>query len=62
MVTEVGSMNLFTHWVTPEGKEQLITAPLDGTILPGTLQRVGPSLTTYWSAFIEMIWWTGPAP
>jgi branched-chain amino acid aminotransferase len=31
-VTEVGAMNLFVFWTTPQGKKQLITAPLDGTI------------------------------
>lgn len=34
-VTEVGTMNLFTAWVTPEGVKELVTAPLDGTILEG---------------------------
>jgi len=34
-VTEIGAMNFFVFWVTPEGKKELITAPLDGTILPG---------------------------
>lgn len=31
-VTEIGAMNLFVFWTTPQGKKQLITAPLDGTI------------------------------
>lgn len=34
-VTEVGTMNLFVAWETKEGKKELITAPLDGTILEG---------------------------
>lgn len=34
-VTEVGTMNLFTAWITPDGKKELVTAPLDGTILEG---------------------------
>ena len=34
-VTEVGTMNLFTLWMNEEGEKELITAPLDGTILPG---------------------------
>lgn len=29
-VTEVGTMNLFCLWKTPEGELELITAPLDG--------------------------------
>merc|ERR1711974_159135 len=28
-------MNLFVHWKNAQGREELITAPLDGTILPG---------------------------
>ena len=34
-ITEVGTMNLFTRWINEDGREELITAPLDGTILPG---------------------------
>lgn len=34
-VTEVGTMNLFVAWMNKEGKKELITAPLDGTILEG---------------------------
>lgn len=34
-VTEVGTMNLFTAWRTPEGEKEIVTAPLDGTILEG---------------------------
>jgi branched-subunit amino acid aminotransferase/4-amino-4-deoxychorismate lyase len=30
-ITEVGTMNFFMHWINPKGKEELITAPLDGT-------------------------------
>jgi len=34
-VTEVGTMNLFTAWTAKDGVKELITAPLDGTILEG---------------------------
>lgn len=34
-VTEVGTMNLFVFWRNEQGEDELITAPLDGTILPG---------------------------
>eukprot|EP00164_Ancoracysta_twista_P008349 GFYU01012045.1.p1 GENE.GFYU01012045.1~~GFYU01012045.1.p1 ORF type:complete len:410 (-),score=121.13 GFYU01012045.1:217-1446(-) len=34
-VTEVGTMNLFVHWKNEQGEEELVTASLDGTILPG---------------------------
>jgi branched-chain amino acid aminotransferase len=37
-ITEVGQMNLFCLWKTKTGKTQLITAPLDGTILPGIVR------------------------
>lgn len=34
--TEVGTMNQFWYWVSPvDGEKELVTAPLDGTILPG---------------------------
>ena len=28
-------MNLFVLWKTPSGETELVTPPLDGTILPG---------------------------
>lgn len=35
-VTEAGTMNLFVVWANPStGKKELVTPPLDGTILPG---------------------------
>lgn len=34
-ITEVGTMNLFTAWINEAGEKELITAPLDGTILEG---------------------------
>ena len=34
-VTEVGTMNFFVFWKNAQGEDELITAPLDGTILPG---------------------------
>lgn len=34
-VTEVGTMNMFVHWINEDGEKELVTAPLDGTILPG---------------------------
>ena len=41
-VTEVGSMNLFVFWKNREGQAELITAPLDGTILPGFFTALLP--------------------
>lgn len=34
-VTEVGTMNFFAFWKNEDGVDELITPPLDGTILPG---------------------------
>jgi len=34
-VTEVGTMNFFVFWKNEKGQDELITPPLDGTILPG---------------------------
>jgi len=34
-VTEVGTMNFFVFWKNEDGEDELITPPLDGTILPG---------------------------
>ena len=34
-VTEVGTMNFFVYWKNEDGDDELITPPLDGTILPG---------------------------
>ncbi|KAI9360765.1 aminotransferase [Zopfochytrium polystomum] len=35
-LTEVGTMNLFVFWTNPTtGRDELVTPPLDGTILPG---------------------------
>jgi len=34
-ITEVGTMNIFVHWINEKGEEELVSPPLDGTILPG---------------------------
>ena len=45
-VTEAGTMNLFVVWRQPDGTTELVTPPLDGTILPGvTRQRCEERLT-----------------
>jgi len=51
-VTEVGAMNLFVFWETPDGKKELITAPLDGTILPGVTRDSILRLTEQWGEFL----------
>jgi branched-chain amino acid aminotransferase len=47
-VTEVGTMNFFVHWTSPEGVDELITAPLDGTILPGVTRNSLLALAKEW--------------
>jgi branched-chain amino acid aminotransferase len=47
-VTEVGTMNVFFVWTTREGKRQLVTAPLDGTILPGVTRSSALELARGW--------------
>ena len=34
-VTELGSMNVFIHWINDKGKKEIVTCPLNGTVLPG---------------------------
>lgn len=31
-------MNFFVYWVNKKGEKELITCPLDGTILPGVMR------------------------
>lgn len=50
-VTEVGTMNLFVYWVNEKGEKELITAPLDGTILPGVTRDSILSLARKWNEF-----------
>nr|AGT02692.1 branched-chain-amino-acid transaminase [Crithidia acanthocephali] len=50
-VQEVGSMNFCTLWKTKEGKTELITAPLDGTILPGVTRDSILDLAREWGEF-----------
>ena len=38
-VTEVGTMNFFVFWRNEDGEDELITPPLDGTILPGITRQ-----------------------
>ncbi len=38
-ITEVGVMNIFIHIKNSKGESELITPPLDGTILPGVTRK-----------------------
>lgn len=50
-VTEVGTMNMFVLWKNKNGKQELITPPLDGTILPGITRDSILSLCRKWGEF-----------
>jgi branched-chain amino acid aminotransferase len=50
-VTEVGTMNLFTFWKNENGERELITPPLDGTILPGVTRDSILQLARDWKEF-----------
>lgn len=47
-VTEVGTMNQFWYWTAKDGSKELVTAPLDGTILPGVTRDSVIKLATSW--------------
>jgi branched-chain amino acid aminotransferase len=51
LVTEVGTMNFFCFWVNKKGEKELITAPLDGTILPGVTRQSMLDLARRWGEF-----------
>jgi len=50
-VTEVGTMNIFFFWEKKGGGKELITAPLDGTILPGVTRDSVLALAREWKEF-----------
>lgn len=50
-VTEVGTMNFFVLWKNKNGEKELITAPLDGTILPGVTRQSMLDLSRQWGEF-----------
>lgn len=39
MITEVGTMNVFVHWINEYGEPEIATPPLDGLILPGVVRN-----------------------
>lgn len=47
-VTEVGTMNQFWFWKNEQGQDELLTAPLDGTILPGVTRDSVIRLAKSW--------------
>eukprot|EP00300_Choanocystis_sp_HF-7_P022126 c21270_g1_i1.p1 GENE.c21270_g1_i1~~c21270_g1_i1.p1 ORF type:complete len:385 (+),score=66.07 c21270_g1_i1:35-1189(+) len=50
-VTEVGTMNQFFFWYDESGQKELITCPLDGTILPGVTRDSILAITRGWGEF-----------
>lgn len=51
-VTEVGTMNFFVLWDKADGSgRELLTAPLDGTILPGVTRQTVLDLAREWGEF-----------
>jgi len=50
-ISEVGTMNLFCFWINEEGQKELITAPLDGTILPGVTRKSIIEMCRDWKDF-----------
>ena len=45
IVTEAGTMNFFMYWKNEQGVTELLTPPLDGTILPGVTRQAILDLT-----------------
>jgi len=50
-ITEVGTMNLLCLWRNDKGELELITAPLDGCILPGVTRLSILQLCREWNEF-----------
>ena len=50
-ITEVGVMNLFVFWHNTKGEKELITCPLDGTILPGVTRDSIIQIAKSWGEF-----------
>jgi branched-chain amino acid aminotransferase len=50
-ITEVGTMNLFLLWTNEQGQRELVTPPLDGTILPGVTRDSILALARGWGEF-----------
>jgi len=47
-VTEVGTMNVLCYWENENGEKEVVTAPLDGTILPGVTRDTVIYLLRQW--------------
>jgi branched-chain amino acid aminotransferase len=49
IVTEVGVMNFFVYWTNKSNEKELITCPLDGTILPGVTRDSVIQMAKSWN-------------
>jgi branched-chain amino acid aminotransferase len=47
-VTELNEMNFFVYWVNEENEKELMTCPLDGTVLPGVIRDCVLELCRDW--------------
>ncbi|KAJ8023559.1 Branched-chain-amino-acid aminotransferase, cytosolic [Holothuria leucospilota] len=50
-LTEVGTMNIFILWENENGEKELLSPPLDGTILPGITRKSLLELGEEWGEF-----------
>nr|XP_033816011.1 branched-chain-amino-acid aminotransferase, mitochondrial isoform X2 [Geotrypetes seraphini] len=50
-LTEVGTMNIFLYWINELGEKELLTPPLNGTILPGVTRQSLLDLAKKWGEF-----------
>ena len=50
-ITEVGTMNFFAFLTNEKGEKELVTPPLDGTILPGVTRDSILQLAREWGEF-----------
>lgn len=57
-VTEVGVMNFFVFWTNKEGKKELVTCPLDGTILAGVTRDSVITLCKEWGIKVSERYYT----
>jgi len=51
LITEVGTMNVFLLMVNKNGERELLTPPLNGTILPGVTRKSLIDLAKQWNEF-----------
>ena len=50
-VLEMGALNVFVYWINEDGEKEVITPPLDGTILPGVTRDSACQIMRGWNEF-----------